>query len=497
MLRERDGNEGRWYESWRKSLRYIARYDFSKYMTYLELDRPPEECFWLPRRRALAPICSALQDVADGKLDELIINQPPRTGKTGIITMFLTWQVGRDPERSNLYSSYSSPVTNAFYKGLLEIMQDPYTYLWQDVFPLAPIVETNANDQTINVLRKKKYSSLTCRSIDGTLNGACDASGIMVGDDLCSGYEEAINEMRMQKLNAKVNNDWLSRRKQGCAIIWMGTRWSISDPIGTRERLLETNPQFKDVRWRKVCVPALDSADNSNFSMPYGVGFSTEDYLRVRAQFERQDDMASWLAMYQQHPVERQGAVFDASELRTFSGEVPSGRVFMAVDPAFGGGDYTASPVCIDTGEDVYVPAVVFSDAAKDVTMPMLADAVAQWHVELIQFEANKMLESYVDEFRRVLKRRGLRATITTKPAQTGVSKDERIHGRAPDIKQHFVFRDADGRTRDYQKFMDQVCAFTSQGKVAHDDAPDSLAMAAGMVYRFDRVEPKVFMRRF
>ena len=497
MLRDRTPDTERWYESWRKCLRYLARYDFARYMTYLELDRPAQECFWIPRRVALAPICSALQDVADGKLDEVIINQPPRTGKTGIVTMFLTWMIGREPEKSNLYSSYSDPVTAAFYKGVLEVMRDPYTYRWQDVFPLAPIVETNANDHTLNVFRKKKYASLTCRSIDGTLNGACDASGIMIGDDLCSGYEEAINELRKEKLNAKVNNDWLSRRKQGCPIIWMGTRWSIMDPIGTRERLLETNPEFRDVRWRKVCVPALDSSDRSNFSMPYGVGFSTEDYLRTRAQFEKQDDMASWLAMYQQQPVERQGALFDMAQLRTFSGELPKGRVFMAVDPAFGGGDYTAAPVCIDTGEDVYVPAVVFSDGPKDVTMPMLADAVAQYHVELIQFEANKMLESYVDEFRHFIRRRKLRATVTTKPAQTGVSKDERIHGRAPDIKQHFVFRDVDGRPREYQKFMEQVCAFTSQGKVAHDDAPDSLAMAAGMVYRFDMIPAKVFARPF
>lgn len=491
----RDAN--RWYEVWRRSLRWLARSDFRRYMQYLELDRPPEECFWLPRRVALDPVAQALQDVADGKLDELIINQPPRTGKTGIVTMFLTWVVGRDPERSNLYSSYSSPVTNAFYKGVLEVMQDPYTYRWQDVFPTAPIVETNANEQTVNVARRRKYASLTCRSIDGTLNGACDASGVMVGDDLCSGYEEAINEQRMAKLGSKVANDWLSRRKAGCAVIWMGTRWTLSDPMGERERLLDSDPQFAGVRWRKVSVPALDEAGHSNFVMPYGVGFSDEDYARVRAQFERQDDMASWLAMYQQQPIERQGALFDAAQLRTYSGETPGGRVFMAVDPAFGGGDYTAAPICVDTGEDVYVPAVVFSDAEKDVTMPLLLDAVRTYHVERVQFEANRMLASYVDEFRALLRRHHVRTTVTTQPAQANVSKDERIHGRAPDIRQHFVFRDPDGRSREYRRFMDQVCAFTSQGKVAHDDAPDSLAMAAAMVYRFDRAEARVFARPF
>lgn len=487
----------RWYEVWRRSLRFLARSDFRSYMQYLELDRPPEECFWMPRRVALDPVAQALQDIADGRLDELFLSMPPRVGKSGIVTMFCTWVAGMRPERSNLYSSYSSPVTKAFYNGLLEVMRDPYTYRWQDVFPTAPVVSTDANDETICVGRRRKYATLTCRSIDGTLNGACDASGVMVGDDLCSGYEEAINDARMEKLNAKVANDWLSRRKQGCAVVWVGTRWSVRDPIGTRQETLERDPRFSGVRHRSVVVPALDEADHSNFVMPYGVGFSSEDYQRVRAQFERQDDMASWLAMYQQQPVERQGALFDAASLREFDGEVPKGRVFMAVDPAFGGGDYTAAPVCVDTGEDVYVPAVVFSDAEKDVTMPMLAEAARRWGAEQIQFEANRTLASYVDEFRRVLRRMGVRTTVTTQPAPPGVSKDVRIHGRAPDIRQHFVFLSRDARDDAYERFMRQVCAFTSQGKVAHDDAPDSLAMAAGMVYRFDRTEARVFRRPF
>ena len=488
-------DRGRWYECWRRSLRDQAPMDFARYMTYVELDRPPEDCFWIPRRKPLARVASALQDIADGRLDELILNMPPRVGKSGIVTMFVSWMAGRDPDRSNLYSSFSSTVTKAFYDGLLEVMQDSYTYRWAEVFPMAPIVKKNALDETIDLRRPKKYSTVTCRSIDGTLNGACDASGVMVADDLCSGIEEASSEDRMAKLNSKVANDWLSRRKQGCSVIWMGTRWSIRDPMGAREESLRNDPEFSKVRWRKVSVPALDSHDQSNFVMPYGVGFSSTDYKMIRAQFERQDEMASWLAMYQQSPVERQGALFDDAKLRTFDGDVPKGRVFMAVDPAFGGGDFTASPICVDTGEDVYVPAVVFSDGEKDQTMPMLADAIAAWHVQRVHFEANKTLQSYIDEFRRLLRERGIRTTVTTSPAQPNLSKADRIRGRAPDIRQHFVFLERDRRDRAYSRYMEQVCAFTSRGKVAHDDAPDSLAMAASMVFRFESQRASVFER--
>lgn len=491
----RRADSERWYGVWERVLRWQAYDDFAKYMEFLELDRPPEDRFWIPRRKALKNVCTALQMIADGKLDELILNMPPRVGKSGIVTLFLTWFNGSRPEKSCLYSSYSSPVTKAFYNGMLEVMRDPVTYRWQEVFPASPIVATDANDETIDVARRKKYHSMTCRSIDGTLNGACDASGIMVGDDLCSGYEEAISPSRMEKLNAKVNNDWLSRKKQGTPIVWIGTRWSINDPMGTRERLLKEDPRFAKVRWRKVAIPAMTSQDQSNFVMPYGVGFSREDYKKTRAQFEKQDDMASWLAMYQQQPVERQGALFDPAQMRTYSGDAPVGRVFMAVDPAFGGGDYTAAPVCVDDGESVYVPAVVFSNGEKDETMPLLVEAIAKYKVTQVKFEANRTLQSYIDEFKTMLRKRGIRTTVISEPAQTNVSKDERIHGRAPDIRSHFVFLDTEERDTAYENFMEQVYAFTSQGKVAHDDAPDSLAMAAAMIYRFDMYQAQVFRR--
>lgn len=491
-------DDPRWYDCWERCMRWLAYGDFRCFMSFMEVGRPAADRFWAPREKSLGAVADALQQIEDGRLDELVINVPPRIGKTTIMAFWTVWRMGRHPEESHLYTSYSDTVTKAFYSGILEIVKDPDTYRYGEVFPNSPLVRTDAFNGLVDIGRRKRYASLTCRSIDGTLNGACDASGAMIGDDLCSGIEEASNPLRMERLLSKVNNDWLSRRKHGCPIIWMGTRWSVADPMGVRERTLDEDPAFAKVRWRKVSIPALNAAGRSNFYMD-GRGFSKSDYERVRSQFERAGDMASWYAMYMQRPVERQGALFEMANLRTFSGEVPKGRAFMAVDPAFGGGDYTAAPVCIDDGEDIYVPAVVFSAKEKDFTLPMLADAVERWHVEKVQFEASRMLESYVDEFRRLLKERGTRTTVTMKPASTRVGKDERIHGRAPDIRQRFVFLAPADRPPEYKAFMDQVCSFTSQGKVPHDDAPDSLAMAAGMVYRFGGASqaPAIFRRSF
>lgn len=48
-------------------------------------------------------------------------------------------------------------------------------------------------------------------------------------------------------------------------------------------------------------------------------------------------------------PVERDGALLTPESLRYYNGVLPENedpdRVFMVVDPAWGGGDYTAAPV--------------------------------------------------------------------------------------------------------------------------------------------------------
>lgn len=57
--------------------------DFESFCLALEWNRPLEKQFYIPRRKIFNKfgLIQAFQDVADGKLDFLCINQPPRTGK--------------------------------------------------------------------------------------------------------------------------------------------------------------------------------------------------------------------------------------------------------------------------------------------------------------------------------------------------------------------------------------------------------------------------------
>lgn len=486
------------YSLYKKSLLFDAPHIFDAYLLYLEINRKPEERFYQPRRKVLKEVADALQALTDDELDELFISMPPRVGKTSILMFYVTWLIGKNSEASNLYSAYSDTITKAFYAGVLEIINDPVTYLWADVFPDAKIAQTNAADETINIDRKKRYPSLTCRSLYGTLNGACDCNGVLISDDLIGGIEEALNKDRMVSAWSKVDNNLLPRAKERAKILWCGTRWSMIDPAGLRMELLQNDERFKNRRVRYINLSALDENDESQFDYDYGVGFSTEFYQQRRASFERNNDMASWLAQYMGQPIEREGALFTPNELRYFNGELPYGepdRIFMAVDPAFGGGDFVASPVCYQYGEDIFVPAVVYDDGDKKITQPLLANTVIRHSVQAMQIEANKSTESYKEGIESLLKKQKYRLNITTKAAPTDKAKDQRIFDKAPDIRERMVFLEDGKRDKAYSLFMQNVFSFKMFAKNKHDDAPDSLAMAIDMTRFTARVE--IFKRPF
>lgn len=473
-----------WFDVYKRTLLFDAKDDFDAYLQYLEMDRKPEERFYLPRRKILKQAVDAMQSLADGEIDELFISQPPRTGKTTLLVFFVTWLIGRDSEKSNLYSAYSDFITSAFYNGVMEVLTDPMTYKWHDVFS-EKISNKNAQLETLDLGRRKRYPSLTCRSLYGTLNGACDCSGVLISDDLIGGIEEALNKDRLVAAWSKVDNNLIPRAKESAKILWVGTRWSIADPAGVRMMMLEESPEFANRRYKVINLPALNENDESNFDYDYGVGFSTEFYKQRRASFEHNGDMASWTAQYQGEPIEREGTLFTPDGFRYFNGELPDeepDRKFAAVDPAFGGEDYVAMPIAYQYGYDIYIVDVVFSNEDKSKTQPEIAEKALRWSLNAIQIEANKSTVSYKEGVDDFLKAKGYRLNLTSKPAPPTTSKEQRIMDKAPEVRERCIFLEPSKRSKEYNLFMQQVFSFKIVGKNKHDDAPDSLSMLMDMV---------------
>ena len=468
-----------WYVLYRKILLIEAPFLFSSFLLYVEIDRPARERFYMPRRKQLKTIVDALQDLNDNKLDELFISQPPRTGKTTLVLFFLVWVAGKNTEQSILYSAYSDVITKAMYDGFIEVLGDSYTYKIKDVFPDLNIASTNSKTETIDLGRVKRYKTLTCRSLYGTLNGACDCNGYLISDDLIGGIEEALNKDRMMGAWSKVVNNLIPRAKMSAKKLWIGTRWSLVDPIGLRLDYLEN--EESRVRYKVVNIPALDENDESNFDYEYNVGFDSEYYKELRAQFERNNDMASWNAQYAGDPIEREGALFETEDMKYYNGEVtaPVYKKYMAVDVAFGGGDYVSAPIAWETEDgESYIVDWVFDKGDKTITRPLLVDAIMRNEVTDVTFEKNNGGGEYGEWVENELRDRGYRCTIRYAYAPTTKRKEQRIFELSPEIRQ-FWFRKNGCRSKMYQLAMNNLLSFKLLGKNKNDDAPDSLAQLA------------------
>lgn len=486
-----------WYDLYRKVLLFRAPYCFEDYLIYLEIDRPPEERFYQPRRKVLKVVVEELQALAADELDELFVSMPPRVGKTTILMLFITWIMGRDGEASNLYSAFSDIITSAMYTGVLEVMTDSYTYNWKKVFNNSGIANTDAKKETIDIDRKKRYPTLTCRSLYGTLNGACDCKGYLISDDLIGGIEEALNKDRMIGAWSKVSNNLIPRAKQTAKKIWIGTRWSLIDPAGLRMDFLQNDEEGKKVRFKIINLPALNENDESNFDYDYNVGFNTDYYKQLRAQFERNNDMASWQAQYMGEPIERDGALFTPDTMNFYNGVIADEPVrnYMTVDVAWGGGDYVSAPVCVETENGDFIPDVVFNNGDKTITRPLIVDCIIKNNVKYVQFEANNGGSEYAEWVERELKQRGYKCTITSKSAPTNKRKEARIFERAPEIRE-FYYLDNGRRHKEYQLFMNNLYAFKIVGKNKNDDAPDSMAMLSEVRKRGKCTSVTTFSRK-
>lgn len=457
----------------KESYHLEAKDIFDSYLIYLEWDRPAKKKFYLPRRKKLRVLVNDLQDLADRKITFLGISLPPRVGKSTLCILFLTWMMGKYPDTANVMSGHSDKLTDGFYQEVLSIITDSVTYHWQEVFPETKLVDKSAKNETVDLNTKKRFPTLTCRSIGGTLTGAVEIGeeGILYSDDLIEDLEESLN---MDRLDAKYDaylNQLKDRKKDGALELMVGTRWNVFDPLGRIQAQYEDNPKY---RFR--VVSALDENDESNFDYEYGVGFSTKYYHDMRNSI----DDATWWAKYMGQPYVREGLLFPKEELKYYNGVLPDGECIKKAvcDVAWGGGDSLAMPFAYIYGDAVYIHDVIFCNGSKDITYPLVVGRSKHHMPHTERFEGNNGGSEYADKVDELLRADNVHINIYSRRAPNNQSKLARIIQYAPDIR-NFYFIAPKYQSSEYKKFMSEVTTFVQTGKNAHDDAPDSLAQLA------------------
>lgn len=460
------------------TLLYDAQFgNFDCFLRYLECNREYNKSFYAPRRKTLLPIVNAFQDVIDGNLDLLTVSQPKRTGKTTLGLMFVLFRAGMNPDGSSICSGAGNDLVKSFYNGCLDVLQKPEEYTYYEIFPDVRLKATNADEKTIHLNKKRRFASITCRSIDGALTGSTEATpgGVMYIDDLVSDDMEANSRQRLDTLWDKVRGDLLGRRLEGCPIVAQGTRYSLYDPLG---RLQEIAPTMG---WKtKVLeIPALDPVtDESNFEIFLnGKPMFTTEYYRHERELV---SPVQWASQFQQEPFEAKGLLFPENDLNRYF-ELPADKdpdaVVAVCDTAEGGGDSVMMPIAYVYGEDVFIEDCVFDNSAPEVTKPQCAKKLVEHKVSTATFESNNAGTYFARDVEELVKKSGGRTSIRTK--RTISNKQTRIEMASDGILKHFYFKDKTlyKPGSQYGLMMRELVTYTRTGRVPHDDSPDGLSL--------------------
>lgn len=464
-----------------------APHDFESYLLYVEWEREPDKKFYAPRRKVMHPVVEAMQGLIDDKLDLLTISMPPGTGKSTLGIFFLSWVMGKYPDSQSLASAHSGMLTRSFYDGVYQIITD-CEYLWKDVFPGVAMAATNSKEETIDLNKRHRFSTLTCRAINASLTGATRCDKILYADDLCSGIEEAMSKERLDKLWTTYTNDLKSRKKEGAKEIHIATRWSVHDVIGRLEDMYGASD-----RARFIVLPALDKDGESNFDYDYGVGFSKKYFEDMAANL----DDASYKALFMNSPIEREGLLYDEDELRRYfdlPAEDPD-AVIGICDTKDKGSDYAFLPVVRVYGNDYYIEDCVCDNSLPNIVDARLTEILVRYKVNSCRFESNSAGGRVAEKVQGEVKKKGGITHITTK--FTTSNKETKIIVNSAWVKEHCLFKDMSlyKRNSDYGRMMDMLCSYTVAGKNKHDDVPDGLAMLAEYAQSLAGSKIEVFMR--
>ena len=473
-------------ELYKRSLLLDAKYNFDCYCRYLEFNRPAKKKFYEPRRKQLKPIADAMQQLADGELDLLTISCPPGVGKTTLSIFFLSWIGGKNPELSVLGGSHSNSLLHGIFDELLRVLDKDGEYLYNDVFPLAPVVGNSGKELRIDLQTQKRFETFEFSSIGSGNAGKVRCSRLLYCDDLIDGIETAMSRDRLDKLWQQYYTDLRQRKIGNCVELHVATRWSIWDPIGRLEQEYED-----DKRAKFLVFPAMNKNDESNFDYPYSLGFTTQMY---RQQREIMDE-PSWRALYCGEPIERAGRLYDPSELRYYFSlpEVEPDSIWAICDTKEQGDDYCAMPVFYQYGQDYYLDAWVCDNGKVEVIIEKVVRMLVDRKVRMCRIESNRGGTLFAADVQKRLRELGGITTITTKWTQT--NKESRIQVGSMWVKQHVLFRDDKVQNKEYRTAMNMVIGYTMAGKNKHDDTVDALAMFVDMIASSD-MNTAVVMRR-
>ena len=446
----------------RETLKYYARLELSRriFWEYCKFTSPD---FYKEERAFLRDVADTLQwFVEEAEEQILVMNLPPRFGKSRSATNFVKWLFGKyGKDMKVMTGSYNETLSGTFAKQVRDSIAEqktPGITVYSDIFPNTKIKYGEAAAQKW-ALEGSSVANYLATSPTGTATGfGCN---IMIIDDVIKNAEEAYNANTLEKLRSWFTDTMLSRTENGFKIIVIMTRWSTEDLAGF---ILSNYDNVVHVNYKAV-------QDDGSMLCPDIL--SKEDY-ELKTKNMNKDIVA---ANYQQEPIDIKGRLY--SSFKTYT-DIPKDEQGNALfkyllnytDTADEGSDFLCS-ICYGMYNDAYyILDVLYTKDSMEITEPATAKMLTAHNIGCAIIESNNGGRGFARNVERECKELGNKHT-NIKWFHQSKNKVARILSNSTSVMNNLYF--PVNWMDKWPDFARDIMKYQKEGKNAHDDAPDAL----------------------
>ena len=435
----------------------LARREFWEYCKFTSPD------FYKEDRRFLKDFAERLQwFVEEAEQQIMVVNMPPRHGKSRTATKFVQWLFGRRGKDIKVMTgSYNETLSGTFAKQVRDCIAEQKTQgatVYSDIFPETKIKYGEASAQKW-ALEGSGQTNYLATSPGGTATGfGCN---IMIIDDLLKNVEEAYNANTLQKQIDWFTNTMLSRTENGFKLIIIMTRWCNDDLAGF---ILSNYSDVIHINYKAVL-------DDGTMLCPDIL--SRADY-DLKTKNMNKDII---LANYQQEPIDIKGRLYSGFKTYTEIPKDEAGKplfdyILNYTDTADTGSDFLCS-ICYGMhGNFYYILDVLYTKEAMEITEPAAAAMLTKNNVGNALIESNNGGRGFARNVERELQKRGNYHTAV-KWFHQSQNKTARILSNSTGVMNNILL--PVGWQDMWPEFAADLMKYQKEGKNAHDDAPDCL----------------------
>lgn len=441
----------------------LARRDFWEFAKLLAPD------FYKEDRTYLKRICHEMQEFYENPDEKvMVINEPPRHGKTRTASLFSEWVFGKNVHEKIITGSYNEQLSTTFSRGVRDAISERKAskdrIVYSDIFPHTKIKRGSSAAQMWTL--EGAHISYLATSPSGTVTGF--GATLMIIDDIVKNAEEAYNETALEKHWEWFTNTMLSRLETGGKIIVIATRWHSLDLSG---RIL--------AHYKAIGIPVrliLEKAVQPDGSMLCEEVLNREAYDLIVKTMGK--DIAE--ANYNQTPIDMVGRLY--SGFKTYS-QLPQDdngnslieQVCAYVDTADTGSDYLCAIIYGLYNNQAYVLDVYYTQDVMEITEPELAKRFYEHKVQRAFVESNSGGRGFGRSVERILREKYHYARCMIELFYQNKNKAGRILGASTWVQANVIF--PAGWEINFEQFYTDIFKFQKEIKGnAHDDAEDALS---------------------